>query len=134
MKKNDIVTVTIEDMSSEGLGVGRSNGLTLFVKDTIIGDIAEVKVMKMKKTYGFARLMRLIEPAADRIEPPCPAAKQCGGCQIQAMSYDAQLRFKENKVRNNLVRIGKFENPPMEPIIGMQEPFRYRNKAQFPIG
>lgn len=134
MKKNDIVTVTIEDMSSEGLGVGRSNGLTLFVKDTIIGDIAEVKVMKMKKTYGFARLMRLIEPAADRIEPPCPAAKQCGGCQIQAMSYDAQLRFKESKVRNNLVRIGKFENPPMEPIIGMQEPFRYRNKAQFPIG
>ncbi len=134
MKKNDIVTVTIEDMSSEGLGVGRSNGLTLFVKDTIIGDVAEVKVMKMKKTYGFARLMRLIELGTDRIEPPCPSAKQCGGCQIQAMSYEAQLRFKENKVRNNLVRIGKFEDPPMEPIIGMQEPFRYRNKAQFPIG
>lgn len=134
MKKNDIVTVTIEDISSEGLGVGRSNGLTLFVKDTIIGDVAEVKVMKIKKTYGFARLMRLIEPGTDRIEPPCPAAKQCGGCQIQAMSYEAQLRFKENKVRNNLMRIGKFENPPMEPIIGMQEPFRYRNKAQFPIG
>lgn len=134
MKKNDIVTVTIEDISSEGLGVGRSNGLTLFVKDTIIGDVAEVKVMKMKKTYGFARLMRLIGAGTDRIEPPCPAAKQCGGCQIQAMSYEAQLRFKENKVRNNLVRIGKFENPPMEPIIGMQEPFRYRNKAQFPIG
>ena len=134
MKKNDIVTVTIEDISSEGLGVGRSNGLTLFVKDTIIGDVAEVKVMKMKKTYGFARLMRLIGEGTDRIEPPCPAAKQCGGCQIQAMSYEAQLRFKENKVRNNLVRIGKFENPPMEPIIGMQEPFRYRNKAQFPIG
>lgn len=134
MKKNDIVTVMIEDISSEGLGVGRSNGLTLFVKDTIIGDVAEVKVMKMKKTYGFARLMRLIGEGTDRIEPPCPAAKQCGGCQIQAMSYEAQLRFKENKVRNNLVRIGKFENPPMEPIIGMQEPFRYRNKAQFPIG
>lgn len=134
MKKDDIVNVTIEDMSSEGLGVGRSNGLTLFVKDTVIGDEAEVKVIKMKKTYGYARLMRLIHPSADRIEAPCPVAKQCGGCQIQAMSYEAQLRFKENKVRNNLIRIGKFENPPMEPIIGMQEPWRYRNKAQFPVG
>lgn len=108
--------------------------MTLFVKDTVIGDVAEVKIMKMKKNYGFARLMNLIEPSADRIDPPCPVARQCGGCQIQAMNYAAQLQFKEKKVRNNLERIGKFENPPMEPIIGMQEPFRYRNKAQFPIG
>lgn len=134
MKKDEIVTVTIEDMSSEGLGVGRSDGLTLFVKDTVIGDTAEVKIMKMKKTYGYARLIRLIRPGKDRIPAPCPVAKQCGGCQIQAMSYEAQLRFKENKVRGNLQRIGKFDNPPMEPIIGMQEPFRYRNKAQFPVG
>ena len=134
IKKDDIVTVTIEDMSSEGLGVGRSSGLTLFIKDTVIGDVAEVKVMKLKKTYGYARLMTLIKPSADRIEAPCPVAKQCGGCQIQAMRYEAQLRFKENKVRSNLMRIGKFDCPPMEPIIGMEEPFRYRNKAQFPIG
>ena len=135
MKKDDILRLKIEDLSSEGLGVGHSeDGIALFVKDTVIGDLAEVKVMKMKKNYGFARLMKIIEPSADRIDPPCPVARQCGGCQIQAMSYDAQLRFKENKVRNNLQRIGKFENPPMEPIIGMQEPFRYRNKAQFPVG
>lgn len=135
MKKDDIVTLKIEDLSSEGLGVGRcEDGMTLFVKDTVIGDVAEVKIMKMKKNYGFARLMNLIEPSADRIDPPCPVARQCGGCQIQAMNYAAQLQFKEKKVRNNLERIGKFENPPMEPIIGMQEPFRYRNKAQFPIG
>ena len=135
MKKDDIVTLKIEDLSSEGLGVGRcEDGMTLFVKDTVIGDVAEVKIMKMKKNYGFARLMNLIEPSADRIDPPCPVARQCGGCQIQAMIYAAQLQFKEKKVRNNLERIGKFENPPMEPIIGMQEPFRYRNKAQFPIG
>lgn len=134
MKKNDIVTLTIEDMSSEGLGVGRSNGIALFVKDTVIGDVAEVKIMKMKKTYGFARLMRLLAPSPDRITPPCPVARACGGCQIQPMRYEAQLKFKENKVRSNLMRIGKFEEIPMEPIIGMEMPFRYRNKAQFPVG
>lgn len=134
MKKDDIVTLTIEDMSSEGLGVGRSGGVALFVKDTVIGDVAEAKIMKMKKTYGYARLMRLITPSPDRITPPCPVARQCGGCQIQAMSYEAQLKFKEAKVRNNLQRIGKFEAPPMEPILSMEEPFRYRNKAQFPVG
>lgn len=134
MKKDDLVTLTIEDISSEGLGVGRSDGIALFVKDTVIGDVVEAKVMKMKKTYGFARLMKILEPSADRIDPPCPVARQCGGCQIQAMNYEAQLQFKASKVKNNLQRIGKFENPPMEPIIGMQEPFRYRNKAQFPVG
>ena len=134
MKKDDIVKVTIEDMSSEGLGVGRSDGLALFIKDTVIGDVAEVKVMKMKKTYGYARLMRLLLPSPDRVDAPCPVAKQCGGCQIQAMNYEAQLRFKENKVRGNLQRIGKFQEIPMEKIIGMDTPFRYRNKAQFPIG
>jgi 23S rRNA (uracil1939-C5)-methyltransferase len=100
----------------------------------VIGDVAEVCIMKMKKTYGYARLMRLLTPSPDRIDPPCPVARQCGGCQIQAMSYEAQLRFKEDKVRNNLRRIGRFDALPMEPIIGMKEPFRYRNKAQFPIG
>ena len=135
MKKDDTLIIKIEDLSSEGLGVGHSeDGIALFVKDTVIGDLAEVKVMKMKKNYGFARLMKILESSPDRIDPPCPVARQCGGCQIQAMSYEAQLRFKENKVRNNLQRIGKFENPPMEPIVGMQEPFRYRNKAQFPVG
>jgi 23S rRNA (uracil1939-C5)-methyltransferase len=134
MKKDDILTLTIEDLSSEGLGIGHHDGLALFVKDTVIGDVAEVKIMKMKKNYGFARLQKLITPSKDRIDAPCPVARQCGGCQIQAMSYEAQLRFKEGKVRGNLQRIGKFEHPPMEPIIGMEHPFRYRNKAQFPIG
>lgn len=135
MKKDDIVTLKIEDLSSEGLGVGRcEDGMTLFVKDTVIGDVAEVKIMKMKKNYGFARMMQIIEPSKARIVPQCPVARQCGGCQIQAMSYDAQLAFKQSKVRNNLERIGGFQDIPMEPIIGMDTPFRYRNKAQFPIG
>ena len=134
MRKDDLITVTIEDLSSEGLGVGHYDGMAFFIKDTVIGDVAEAKIMKLKKTYGYARLTSLITPSPDRIAARCPVARQCGGCQIQAMSYPAQLRFKEAKVRNNLVRIGKFEHPPMEPIIGMEEPFRYRNKAQFPVG
>ena len=134
MRKDDLITVTIEDLSSEGLGVGHYDGMAFFIKDTVIGDVAEAKIMKLKKTYGYARLIRLITPSPDRIAARCPVARQCGGCQIQAMSYPAQLRFKEAKVRNNLIRIGKFEHPPMEPIISMEEPFRYRNKAQFPVG
>ncbi|MCD7955985.1 MAG: 23S rRNA (uracil(1939)-C(5))-methyltransferase RlmD [Lachnospiraceae bacterium] len=131
MKKDDILTVKIEDFSSEGLGVGYpvreasmqgGEGPTpvLFVKDTVIGDVAEVKVMKMKKTYGYARLLRVLTPSPDRITAPCPVARPCGGCQIQEMKYEAQLRFKEQKVRNNLQRIGGFADPPMEPIIGME--------------
>lgn len=134
MQKDDLIRVTIEDLSSDGLGVGHSDGMAFFIKDTVIGDEVEAKIMKMKKTYGYARMTKLLVPSPDRIEARCPVARQCGGCQIQTMSYPAQLRFKENKVRNNLMRIGKFENPPMEPIIGMDTPFRYRNKAQFPIG
>lgn len=134
MRKDDLITVTIEDLSSEGLGVGHYDGMAFFIKDTVIGDVAEAKIMKLKKTYGYARLTRLITLSPDRIKARCPVARQCGGCQIQAMRYSAQLRFKEAKVRNNLIRIGKFEHSPMEPIISMEEPFRYRNKAQFPVG
>ncbi|MCD7745933.1 MAG: 23S rRNA (uracil(1939)-C(5))-methyltransferase RlmD [Lachnospiraceae bacterium] len=114
--------------------ISERQGPVLFVKDTIIGDVAEVKVMKMKKTYGYARLLRILTPSPDRVEAACPVARPCGGCQIQEMRYDAQLRFKEQKVRSNLQRIGGFAEPPMEPIIGMENPFRYRNKAQYPIG
>lgn len=134
MNKNDIVQVVIEDIGIDGEGIGKVDGYTLFIKDAIIGDKVEAKIMKSKKNYGYARLLNIIEPSHHRVEAKCPVARQCGGCQIQEMAYEEQLRFKENKVRNNLSRIGKFENLTMEPIIGMEEPFYYRNKAQFPIG
>ena len=134
MKKNDLVEVKIEDIGMDGEGIGKVDGYTLFVKDAVIGDVIEAKIIKAKKNYGYARMIKIKEPSPYRIEAKCPVARQCGGCQIQEMSYDQQLIFKENKIRNNLIRIGKFENPPMEPIIGMKEPFYYRNKAQFPIG
>ena len=133
-KKNDVFQVQIEDMSDTGEGIGKTDGFTWFVKDAVIGDVVEAKVMKTKKSYGFARLMQVLEPSACRVTPRCPSARQCGGCQLQAMSYEEQLKFKENKVRNNLSRIGGLTEIPMEPIIGMEEPWRYRNKAQFPFG
>lgn len=136
MKKDDIIELTIEDIGADGAGIGHVDGMAIFVKDTIIGDTVEAKIMKMKKTYGYARLMKILTPSAYRVEPRCPVARQCGGCQIQEMDYQEQLRFKENKVRSNLMRIGGFAEReiPMEPIVGMEHPFYYRNKAQFPIG
>lgn len=132
--KNDLVTLKITDIGNDGEGIGKVDGYTLFVKDAVIGDTVLAKVMKAKKNYGYARLMEVVEPSPDRVEPPCPYARQCGGCQLQAMSYEQQLRFKTNKVKNHLMRIGGMEEVPMEAIIGMEHPYRYRNKAQFPVG
>ena len=134
MQKNDELILRIEDMGVDGAGIGKADGMTFFVKDAVIGDIVRAKIIKLKKTYGYARLMELLEASPDRVEPKCPYYRQCGGCQIQALSYEKQLEFKERKVRNNLERIGGFTKIPMEPIVGMEEPFHYRNKAQFPVG
>lgn len=134
LKKNDIVEVVIEDMSEEGQGIGKVEGFTLFIKDALVGDKVQAKLMKLKKNYGFARLMEILEPSPYRVEPKCICHKACGGCQLQALSYEQQLVFKQNKVLNHLKRIGGFEEVPMEPIVGMDNPYRYRNKAQFPVG
>lgn len=137
-EKDDSVTLVIEDMGADGEGVGKIDGFTFFVKDALIGDKVEAKVMKVKKGYAYARLMRIVSPSPNRTEPRCPYHKQCGGCQIQALDYSAQLLYKEKKVRNNLMRIGGFSekllDSVMEPIVGMEHPYHYRNKAQFPIG
>lgn len=138
LSKNECVIVEIIDMSVNGEGIGKVDGYTLFVKDAVIGDEAEVKVIKAKKNYGYARLMRLLKASPDRVEPVCRVARQCGGCQIQALSYEKQLEFKVKKVRGNLIRIGGFDaeliDGLMEPVAGMREPYHYRNKAQYPVG
>ena len=120
-QKNDVLTVKIEDMGHDGEGIGKCEGYTLFVKDTVIGDLAEVKVIKAKKNYGYARLMRLIEPSPHRVEPICPVARPCGGCQLQMLDYAEQLRFKEKKIVGNLQRIGGMTEIPLEPIMGMEK-------------
>ena len=157
MKKNDLTELIIEDMSSEGLGIGHASGMAVFVKDAVIGDRVRAKIVKVKKSCAFARLEEILSPGPDRVEPICPAARRCGGCQIQELSYPAQLRFKERKVRENLARIGGLsfseddnsspdhkslqerqgcleEDEVFQPIIGMKNPWHYRNKAQFPVG
>jgi len=135
--KNDCVELTIEDIGVSGEGIGKVDGYTLFVKDTVIGDVVRVKIMKAKKNYGYARLMDIIKPSKDRVEPACPIARQCGGCQIQAMNYNAQLKYKQKLVKDNLLRIGGLTEGAdyeMCEILGMDTPFRYRNKAQYPVG
>ncbi len=138
MNKNDIVRLTIEDMSLEGAGIGHTDGVTIFVKDAIVGDVVDAIITKVKKTYCFAALKEVLEASPYRVEPPCPIARTCGGCQIMQIDYDKQLEIKENIVANNLVKIGGYERTFVdsvhEPIIGMENPFRYRNKAQVPIG
>ncbi len=133
-KKNDRIEVVIEDMSETGEGIGKTDGFTWFIKDTVIGDKVQAKVMKTKKSYGFAKLEQITEPSVNRVAPKCPVAGPCGGCQLQAMDYEEQLRYKERKIYNNITRIGGFSEVLMLPIMGMDEPWRYRNKAQFPWG
>ena len=137
MNKNDIAIVEIIDIGSNGEGIGKCDGFTLFIKDVIVGDVVEVKVMKAKKHYGYARLMKLITPSPYRVETVCSVAKQCGGCQIQEMSYAKQLEFKFEKVKNNLQRIAGMSDEVLDKAMhatkGMEEPIAYRNKAQFPF-
>ena len=136
--KDAVFDVEITDIGNDGEGIGKIDGYTLFIKDAVIGDLVRAKIMKAKKNYAYAHLEDVIRPSEHRVEPKCPIARACGGCQTQNMSYEKELEFKQNKVRNNVVRLGGFEesfvDSVMQPIIGMEDPWRYRNKAQFPIG
>ena len=149
LKKNDNVTIRIEDISKDGEGIGRADGFALFVKDTVPGDLVEAGIVKMKKNYGFARMIRVLEPSPDRIQAPCPVARQCGGCRLQMMRYDKQLELKGNMVRNALQHIGGFSILPADgteqksqepgevllyPAVPSDPVFRYRNKAVVPVG
>lgn len=138
MQKNDIIELKIEDMGVDGEGIGKYDGMTFFVKDAVLGDEIEARITKMKKNYGYARVEQILSPSKFRVTPQCELHRRCGGCQIQALDYEKQLEFKQNKVRGNLIRIGGFApeliDRIMLPVVGMKEPYRYRNKAQFPIG
>ncbi len=161
-KKNELVTIEITDMGSGGEGIGRADGFTLFVKGAVVGDVIEAKVLKAKKTYGYAKIERILRPSEYRVEPVCPVAGRCGGCQLPSMGYSAQLSWKERKVKGCLERIGGVEfaeyndvnveagadfltdatanaaeqqdMPVFLPILGMDDCLAYRNKAQFPVG
>ncbi|MCM1107355.1 MAG: 23S rRNA (uracil(1939)-C(5))-methyltransferase RlmD [Blautia sp.] len=138
MKKNDIIELAISDMGVNGEGIGRFEGMTFFVKDALIGDVLRARIVKLKRHYGYARPEELLVPSPDRVEPRCPQNRRCGGCQLQALAYEKQLAYKEQKVRDDLIRLGGFPEAQidavMEPVVGMDEPYRYRNKAQYPVG
>jgi 23S rRNA (uracil1939-C5)-methyltransferase len=133
-QKNQLLTLTIEDISDTGEGIGHADGITVFVKNAVPGDTCEVRILKAKKTYAFGKTERLISPSAGRTEPLCPVAARCGGCQLSFMNYQEQLRLKQKKVQDCITRIGGFTDVTVEPIIGMDDPHAYRNKGQFPAG
>jgi 23S rRNA (uracil1939-C5)-methyltransferase len=134
--KNGEYIADIIGIGHEGEGVGRVNGFTLFIQGALPGEKVRAKVMKLKKQFGYAKLLEVLESSADRVEPPCPVYKQCGGCQLQHLSYEAQLVWKRQSVVDSLERIGKLnmDGITVHPTLGMSDPWRYRNKAQVPLG
>ncbi|MEN8698053.1 23S rRNA (uracil(1939)-C(5))-methyltransferase RlmD [Bacillus infantis] len=134
VQKNDYIDVVFEDLTHDGAGVAKVDGYPLFVPNGLPGEKAQVKVTKVNKGYGFGRLMEIYEESPHRVNAPCPIYKECGGCQLQHLSYQGQMLAKEKQVRDVLTRIGKLEDVKVHPVLGMNEPWRYRNKAQVPIG
>lgn len=134
IQKNDFIDAVFEDLTHEGAGVAKIDGYPIFVPFGLPGERAKIKITKVNKGYAFGRLMELIEASPERVEPPCPIYKQCGGCQLQHLSYEGQLKAKEKMVREVLSRIGKLPDVPVHPVLGMEEPWNYRNKAQVPVG
>ena len=132
--KNQIVPVTIEDISDTGEGIGHVDGFTLFVSRAVPGDTVRARILKAKKTYAIAKAEEILTPAPGRVAPECPVAGSCGGCQLSFLAYESQLALKQKKVEDCIRRIGGFADVPVLPIIGMEEPHGYRNKGQFPVG
>ncbi len=134
VKKNQTIELTFEDITHDGAGLGKINGYPLFVPYALPGEKAKVKVIKVKKNFGFGRLIKVTESIEERVEPPCNVFYKCGGCQLQHMSYEMQLTMKQKQVDDALKRIGHLENVPVHNTIGMEDPWRYRNKVQIPVG
>ncbi|WP_342567087.1 23S rRNA (uracil(1939)-C(5))-methyltransferase RlmD [Psychrobacillus sp. FSL K6-4046] len=133
VNKNDQLTVYIEDLTHDGSGVAKVDGYPLFIHGGLPDEKAEVRVVKTLKNYGFAKLLHIVEPSPFRVEAPCPVFYECGGCQLQHINYEGQLKWKENMVRNVMQRLGKIDAPVL-PVKGMNNPWEYRNKSQIPFG
>ncbi|HEY4531911.1 MAG TPA: 23S rRNA (uracil(1939)-C(5))-methyltransferase RlmD [Kurthia sp.] len=133
VKKNDRVTVFIEDLTHDGAGVAKVDGYPLFVQGGLPNETAEIHVLKTLKNYGFAKIAKIVEPSPDRVQAPCPVFDQCGGCQLQHFSYEGQLKWKQKMVENVMKRLGKLD-VVVHPTKGMEDPWNYRNKAQIPFG
>ncbi|WP_271004934.1 23S rRNA (uracil(1939)-C(5))-methyltransferase RlmD [Listeria seeligeri] len=133
LKKNQSVEITIEDLTHDGNGVGKIDGYPLFIPNTLPGEKVTAKIIKLNKNYGFARMENLEVVSAERVEPQCAVYSKCGGCSLQHLSYVGQLAFKRNQVEETMKRIGKL-NVEVKETLGMENPWRYRNKSQVPVG
>ena len=134
VQKNDRMTVHIEDLTHDGAGVAKVDGYPLFIVGALPGEIAEVHILKTLKSYGFAKLIEVVKESEHRVAPPCHVFDECGGCQVQHLSYEGQLEWKQQMVKNAMTRIGKLPNVPVYPVKGMDKPWFYRNKSQIPFG
>jgi 23S rRNA (uracil1939-C5)-methyltransferase len=139
MRKNEELELIIHDLHANGHGVGKNaGGIAVFVSGALPGDRIRAKLLKVKKQYAYGKIEEIITPSPQRLQKSgpniCPAASKCGGCQFQNFDYRAQLLFKEKLVKDALARIGGYETPPVSSILGMDKPYQYRNKAQFPVG
>ena len=132
MVKNEEIILDITDVTNEGSGVGKHNSFAVFVPLTAVGDRVRVKILKVKKSYAYGKLLEILEPSKDRIEADCPVFNRCGGCAFRHISYCAELKLKENKVYEVIKRIGGVDLKP-QPIMYPENPDNYRNKAQYPV-
>lgn len=134
VEKNRDYTVEIAGLTSEGAGVARIDGFTIFVEGALPEEQAEIRIIKVLKNYAYGKLLRVLSPSPGRIEPSCGVVRRCGGCQLQHMSYEAQLQYKTRQVKDAIERLGGLKDVIIHDTIGMKNPWRYRNKAQFPVG
>ena len=134
VKKNEYITLTFEDLTHEGNGVGKIDGYPLFVPYALPGEEAVVKVLKANKKFGYGKLVEMKKESTERVDPPCNVYYKCGGCQLQHMSYELQLDMKQNQVKNVMRKIAHLDHVPIHPTIGLEDPWRYRNKVQIPVG
>ncbi|MED4392391.1 23S rRNA (uracil(1939)-C(5))-methyltransferase RlmD [Priestia aryabhattai] len=133
VEKNEYIDVAFEDLTHDGAGVAKVNGFPIFVQNALPGESGQVKVIKVKKGYAFGKLIKHHRISEQRVEAPCPVYKQCGGCQLQHVSYEGQLQFKQKQVKDVMARIGHLPDVPVHSTLGMNDPWRYRNKAQVPV-
>lgn len=131
MKKNSIYTVTAESVSDQGYGIAHVDGQTVFVKDLLPGEEAQIKIIKAAKSYAVAIVIKRLSTSEDRVVPRCSQFGKCGGCSFQHMSYSRELEFKGQELKHLFESVDP--NIDVKPVLGMENPWNYRNKAQFPI-
>lgn len=134
VQKNDVIETIVQSQGNSGEGVLKVEDYPLFMPGGLPGELVRARVVRINPSHGFARLEEILEPSDDRVEPPCPYYGHCGGCNMQHQSYEGQLHFKTERVRDCFTRIGRFIDPDVLPAIGMEIPWRYRNKVQMPVG